>query len=43
MVKYFRDFYELHRNHKNFLTVLAPLSTGLDTLKSLNNDYNHEN
>ena len=36
--KYFCDFHELHRNHenfchKNFLT--APLSAGLDTLKSI--------
>ena len=37
MVKYFRDLRELHRNHENFFT--APLSTGLDTMKSLNNDY----
>ena len=41
VVKYFHDFCELHRNHENFwygnfLTV--PLSTGLDTLKSRNND-----
>ena len=37
----FCDFCELHRNyknycHENFLT--APLSTGLDTWKSWNND-----
>ena len=49
MVEYFR---ELHRNHKNFLT--PPLSTGLHTSKSRNNDesrksakitkiFNHEN
>ena len=37
----FRDFHELHRNHDNFATknfLTAPLSTGLDTLKSQNND-----
>ena len=38
---YFHDFHEIHRNHENvchenFLTAL--LSTGLDTLKSQNND-----
>ena len=52
MVEYFRDFRELHRNHENFLT--QPLSTGLHTSKSRNNDesrksakitkiFNHEN
>ena len=41
VVKCFRHFRELHRNHEtfcheNFLT--ASLSTGRDTLKSQNND-----
>ena len=41
MVKCFCDFCELHRNHENFCHenfLTAPLSTGLDTLKSQNND-----
>ena len=36
MVKYFRDFHELHRNHENFChknVLTAPLSTGRAGLK----------
>ena len=45
MVEYFHDFRELHRKHEkfcheNFLTA-APLSTGLDTVKSINHE-DHE-
>ena len=57
MVEYFRDFRELHRNHENFCHenfLTPPLSTGLHTSTSRNNDesrksakitkiFNHEN
>ena len=42
VVKYFRDFRELHRNHEKKLPqkfpYTPPLSTGLHTSKSRNND-----
>ena len=45
MIKYYRDFHELHRNHENFCHenfLTAPLSTGLDTLKLQNNDQSQK-